>query len=48
MVPQVVGNHPRPHHIHPDQPTDFLLSRGGRDDFPEAGDRDDIEQAGQR
>lgn len=48
VVPQVVSDNPRPHHIHPDQPADLLLSRGGRDDFPEAGDRDDIEQAGQR
>ena len=48
MVPQVVSNDPRPHHVHPDQPADLLLARRGCDDFSEAGDRDDIEQAGQR
>ncbi len=27
MVPQVVSNDPRPHHVHPDQPLDLLLAR---------------------
>ena len=45
MVPQVVGNHPRPHHVHPDKASHGTLAGRGHDDLAQARDRDDIEQA---
>ena len=45
VVPQVVGDHPRPHHVHPDKASHGTLAGRGRDDLAQARDRDDIEQA---
>ena len=45
VVPQVVGNHPRPHHVHPDEATHGALTGRGDDDLAQARDRDDVEQA---
>lgn len=46
MVPQVVGDHPRPHHVHPDEAPNGALPGRGDDDLAQARDRDDVEQAG--
>ena len=46
VVPQVVGDHPRPHHVHPDEASHGALPRRGDDDLAQARDRDDVEQAG--
>ena len=45
MVPQVVGDHPRPHHVHPDEAAHGALPGRGHDDLAEARDRDDVEHA---
>ena len=46
VVPQVVGDHPRPHHVHPDEAAHGALPGRGHDDLAQARDRNDIEQAG--
>ena len=46
VVPQVVGDHPRPHHVHPDEASHGALTGRSHDDLAQARDRDDIEQAG--
>ena len=46
VVPQVVGDHPRPHHVHPDEASHGALAGRGHDDLAQARDRDDVEQAG--
>lgn len=46
MVPQVVGDHPRPHHVHPNEASHGALAGRGHDDLAQARDRDDVEQAG--
>ena len=46
VVPQVVGDHPRPHHVHPDEASHGALPGRGHDDLAQARDRDDVEQAG--
>ena len=48
VVPQVVGDHPRPDHVHPDEAAHGALAGRGGDDFAEAGDRDDVEAGGGR
>ena len=45
VVPQVVGDHPRPHHVHPDEAAHGALTGRG-DDLAQARDRDDVEEAG--
>ena len=45
VVPQVVADHPGPHHVDPDQALDLLLRVRGDHDLAEPRDRDDIEQA---
>ena len=46
VVPQVVGDHPRPHHVHPDEASHGALAGRGHDDLAQARDRDDVQQAG--
>ena len=46
VVPQVVGDHPRPHHVHPDEAAHGTLAGRGHDDLAQARDRNDVEQAG--
>ena len=45
VVPQVVGDHPRPHHVHPDEASHGALPGRSHDDLAQARDRDDVEQA---
>lgn len=45
VVPQIVGDHPRPHHVHPDEASNVTLAGRGHDDLAQSRDRDDVEQA---
>lgn len=43
VVPQVVGDHPQPHHVHPDEATHRSFAGRGDDDLAQARERGDTD-----